>query len=429
MNIVQISTYDKTGGAAIACWRTADALCTVEADTKLLVKYSRSPHPMTLEARQFGWGRLNEWLERFAFVSRAVSREVWFHFSTGLTGQDISQLDAVKAADILHFHWINKGFLSLDSMGRLALTGKPLVWTIHDMWAFTGGCHYSGACEKYKTGCHSCPFLKQPYEADLSKRIFEAKRRFFGLANLNLTIISPSQWLADVARESLLLQGIRIVHIPNPINTKVYSPTDPLSARFKLKLPTDKKLILFAAMNVNDRRKGFHLLEESLGYFKQHLGDKSSNYELVVIGKAKAKVFDHLPFKVNYLGVTQDESLIIDAYNACDVVVLPSLQDNLPNTAVEAMACGKPIVAFKIGGIPEMIEHRGNGWLAEAGNTEDFAKGLDWVLADNEKYHYLCKSARQKAVKKYDYTVVSKAYSTLYQELLNDTVVLSATLD
>ena len=312
----------------------------------------------------------------------------------------------VRQADVLHLHWTNFGFLSLRGLEKLLRLGKPVVWTLHDQWAFTGGCHYSRGCERFKTHCRHCPFLRQPGERDLSARIFEKKRRIF--ENAPLTIVACSEWLAGEARQSALLGGFPIQTIPNPIDTTVWQPTDRLAARHTLGLPLDKKLVLFGAGNLRDERKGFRFLVEALRGL--------NGAELVVFGKNDPEALAGLPFPVHNLGVISTERGLMAAYNAADVLVVPSLEDNLPNTIVEALACGTPVVGFATGGIPEMILPQKTGWLAPPRDSAALAEGLRWALfAENPEARRA--AARAFALENYAEALVEEQYRRVYARL------------
>lgn len=351
---------------------------------------------------------------RLALVRFTAERAVWWvrerdvsvrwAFSPAPIGAELANHPLVRQADVLHLHWTNFGFLSLGGLEKLLRLGKPVVWTLHDQWAFTGGCHYSRGCERFKTHCRQCPFLRRPGERDLSFRIFEKKMSAY--RDAPLTVVACSEWLAGEARQSALLSGFPIRSIPNPIDTTVWQPTDRRAARRALGLPLDKKLVLFGAGNLRDERKGFRFVAEALGGL--------TGAELVVFGKNDPAVLAALPFPVHNLGVVSSENGLIAAYNAADVLAVPSLEDNLPNTIVEALACGTPVVAFATGGIPEMIQHRQTGWLAPPRDAAALSEGLRWAIF-NEKTENLREAARAFAVKNYAEAVVANQYQKLYQ--------------
>jgi glycosyltransferase involved in cell wall biosynthesis len=293
-------------------------------------------------------------------------------------------------------HWVNFGFLSVDDIASLTRLNKPVFWTLHDMWAFTGGCHHSGTCEHFQQRCGDCKFLKNPNPNDLSHRLWEAKKN--GFKNKNLHIITCSDWLGNRAKQSSILGGHSIKTIPNAIDTAFFSPntTD-------LGLDPNKKYVLFVAMRVNAPAKGFHLLKEALAYLDP------ITTELLIVG---GEMTEELPLKSHSFGQVTDPSKMRDIYAAADVFVTPSLEENLPNTIMEAMSCGTACVGFEVGGIPEMIEHQQTGYVARAFEPEDLAKGIQWCL-ENEKAG---EKARTRAIQLYDQTTVAQQHLAYYAQ-------------
>ena len=349
------------------------------------------------------------------FFIREKSKSVRFLFSIANTGEDISKHDLIKNSDIVHLHWINQGFLSLKSLKKIFKLNKPVVWTLHDMWAFTGGCHHSGSCEKYKTSCRNCPFLRFPWRNDLSHRLWKHKIKINKKADL--TIVTCSEWLKKSAIESSILAGKKIISIPNPINTNIFVPTDKLSARKKFDLQENKKYLMFGAVNVNNYFKGFTYFKEALKLLVEQEPDMKNKIELVILGRSTPEVLKELPFKCTIIKKIDDEDTMCQLYNAVDVYVTPSLQENLPNTIMESFACGTPVVAFNIGGIPEMVDHKQNGYLAEYLSSNDLANGIRWTLFEANT-EMLSKNARNKVLENYSEEIVANKYIGLYHELL-----------
>jgi glycosyltransferase involved in cell wall biosynthesis len=420
MKVTLVNTSDKVGGAAVACYRLLQALNQTNIDAKLLVQKKSSPDDRVFSA---GNGYLQSRLdfyrfayERLIFSLKERSKEVRFAFSLANTGRNISKKEIIYEADIIHLHWINFGFLSLRSLEKLLSLNKPVVWTLHDMWAFTGGCHYCGDCNAYQEQCGNCPFLKHPGNKDISNFIWNKKQKL--LENKDITFVTCSKWLAEIAKKSSLLKNFRIESIPNSIDTFLYKPMNKTEARKSLNIQQDKTYILFGSMNVGDKRKGFAYLKEALDILNNKYPDLKSRMELIVFGKSSHDVFEQLPFKTNELGMLKEESKIVEAYNAADLFVLPSLEDNLPNTVMESLACGTPVVAFDTGGIPEMIEHNNTGFLASYKNPEDLANGIYNIgmIADKDA---LSVKAREQVMKNYNFNIIAGTYNKLYLELLN----------
>lgn len=421
MKVALISSADKIGGAAIACWRLGDALSRIQIDARLVVQKQTEPHPMVIHSNP-GLKKLaawyNEYSERLTFIPKAVNKDVRFYFSLGTIGQDLSTIPFIKEADVIHLHWINKGFLSFGFIEKLIQLGKPIVWTMHDMWPFTGGCHYSGSCTHFKNSCGDCWYLKNGNSKDLSTELFSIKKAFYD-QNPNIIFTCPSQWLLNLGKQSTLLKNQQICHIPNTINLQEYKPLNQEVCRKKLKLPIHKKLIFFIAMNIRDKRKGMEEFRYSIDLYLKNHPKIAADTELVIMGKNKGNSNIDFPLKTYYLSQTTNPELIKEAYNACDLVAVPSLQDNFPNTVLEAMACGIPVIAFQTGGIPEMIKHKQTGYIAKKANCEDFAKGIDWILKDNEKHDYLKKASRKRAHRLFDYRVICRQFYQLYKEVID----------
>ena len=419
MKVTLVNTFQFSGGAAVACYRLLQALNKNQVEASLLVQQQSFGDAHVLSIGDSFPGKQKAWLrfsaDRFYFMLHEKNKAVRFAFSPANVGTDISHHPLIRQADIIHLHWINFGFLSLHSIEKLIDLGKPIVWTMHDMWAFTGGCHYSGDCKRYLSHCHSCPFLRNPHPEDLSYQVFEKKLAL--LARASITFVACSQLLANLAKESRLLAEFPVISIPNPIDTTVYAPIEKSLARKALSLPANKKLILFGAFKITDPRKGFIYLLQALHLLYQKYPASSEELGLLVFGKTDQALVEELPFPVYSLGTLSETSKLVEAYNAASVFVLPSLEDNLPNTVMEALACGTPVVAFDTGGIPEMISHLETGYLAEYRSAQSLAEGIYEVLF-KATYATLSSNARKKVLDTYSENVVAEKYTALYKNLL-----------
>lgn len=419
MKVVLLNKTDAGGGAAVAASRLNKALRANGIDSSLLVQdhvwhtdgVVGVGHGFMYRQKAFA-GFL--W-ERLCFLPHEKDSSVRFGFSPANTGMDITQHPLIKEADIIHLHWVNQGFLSLNSLNKLFTLGKPIVWTQHDMWAFTGGCHYAGDCQRFLESCVYCPFLRRPHAKDLSSVLFKRKQQIYD--QTHMSIVACSKWLRDLAKESSLLGDKQAFAIPNPIDTGFYRPMDKLDQRQLLGLPKDKKLILFGAANVNDPRKGMSYFLKALDILNKNYPGANENIELVVFGKMKKDVLKQLPFKVHAFSFVSDPEVLVSLYNSADIFVLPSLQDNLPNTVMEALACGTPVVGFGIGGVPEMVSHKVSGYMARMKDAESLADGLYDTLfkADLDAYS---QAARDKVIKDYSEEAVAKKYLQVYQSML-----------
>lgn len=328
--------------------------------------------------------------------------------------------------DIVHLHWINNRFLDIRELMKIH---KPIVWTLHDSWPFCGVCHYFIDCERYQTHCGACPMLGSKKEQDLACEIFEKKLEVY--KDLDLHIVTPSRWLGDCAKKSTLLGRFPVHVIPNCLDTDLFRP---LSSEEILTIAEhqqnavvsrvlreatekrlEKPLILFGAMNAaNDRRKGFASLLSAL----QILDAQGFNAHLLVFGaNAQELLMKFQNIDVTFVGYIHDSSVLTALYNIANVMVVPSLTENLSNAIMESLSCGTPVVAFNIGGNGDMIDHKQNGYLAKELDCEDLANGIQWCLANN-KEGLLSKNARKKVLDNYTIDIVSNKYKQLYESLI-----------
>lgn len=418
MRITLVNKTDTMGGAAIAGFRLLNALFNSDIKVRMLVMRKFSTNTLVesiVNSKMKDYSSKFKLIKEKAFLYRHIEdKNKIFEFSLPNSGFNICNNFLIESAEIIHLHWINNGFISLKGLKQIVATRKPIVWTLHDMWAFTGGCHYSGECINFKTGCGNCKYLKNKGNKDISNKIFAKKLDI--LKNANITFVTCSNWLGEIAKTSPITEGHEVLSIPNAINTNIYEPLDKKNVREKLNLPQDKKLILFGAMNTNDKRKGFSYLAEALSHLKQFNDINSEEIELLVFGKANPETFKDIPFKVNYLSTLNNDNQLAYAYNAADIFVLPSLEDNLPNTIMESMSCGIPVAAFNTGGIPEMVDNKINGYIAEYKNAQDLANGIKWILY-NTNYQSLSSQSREKVLNNYKMSIVAEKYNQVYKKI------------
>ena len=409
MNILFISTSDLHGGAAIAAFRLMNALQTEGMNIKMLVRDKRSSNRNVIEVGNKNKNKWNFLWERGKiFLANRFSQKNLFDISIANTGVSVTTLPEFQHADIIHLHWINQGMLSLKELKNIFTSGKKVVWTMHDMWPFTGICNHAGDCTNYQQACGFCPYLVGATPRDLSNKIFKQKQVAYSSGNI--TFVTCSNWLKDLAKKSPLTTNHTVVSIPNPIDTRHYCPKDKIGVRKKLQLPLDKKIVLFAAVKISDKRKGIDYLIEASRLMKQH----TDNVLFLTAGNNGKEIANQLALPAHSMGFVAPENMP-DVYNAADVFVTPSLQENLPNTIMEAMACGTPCVGFRIGGIPEMIDHLKTGYIAEYKNANDLAKGLFWTLFEADTAT-LSVNAREKTLKSYAQEKIAQQYKKIYDQ-------------
>lgn len=412
MNVLLLSIADIEGGAARAAYRLHQGLqqCGIKSQMLVQEKFSDDSTVFGINSKLAkGFAKLKPTLDALPLKLYRQREETVF--SCEWFPDSIPSKVAKLKPNVINIHWICNGYLQIETLAKFH---QPTVLTLHDMWAFTGGCHYSQDCTRYAQSCGSCPQLHSSQTWDISRWVWQRKANAW--KNWHPTIVTPSQWLANCARSSSLFQNKKIEVIPNGVNLQQYKPIHRALAREILNLPHDKRLILFGAVKAtSDRRKGFHLLQAGLQMLEQTNWQKTT--ELLVLG-ASYSPNESLKFTTRYLGKLKDNVSLALVYSAADVFVAPSIQDNLPNTVLEAIACGTPCVAFDVGGMPDLIEHQKNGYLAPAYEISELARGIAWVLEDNDRHQTLSQFAREKAETEFSLELQAKRYAQLFEEVL-----------
>lgn len=413
MNLLILNTTDNQGGAAIATYRLHRGLRSIGINSHLLVQGKKTDDhtvigPLTKLQKVFAFLRL--YLD--AIPTTLYRKRQKVIFSPAWLPERLASKLAKFKPDIVHLFWVNDGFLRIETLKKFK---QPIVWTLHDMWPFTGGCHYDDECRRFKQSCGNCPVLHSERERDLSRRVWERKRKSW--EGVPIVVVATSHWLADMARSSSLFRDQRIEVIPNGIDTEIYKPLNKEAARSAYNLPQDKHLILFSAFNAtSDKRKGGQFLVPAIKKMSQ--AGWGSKIELIIIGSSAPENPPDFGMKVHYMGSLHDEISQVLLYSAADVVVAPSMQENLSNTVMESLACGTPVVAFDIGGMPDMIEHQINGYLATPFEPNDLAGGMMWVLENENRRDMLSARARQTVVERFALKTVANRYLALYQNIL-----------
>jgi len=413
MNLLILNTFENKGGAAIATYRLHRGLRSIGINSHLLVQDKKTDDysvigPITTRQKCFAIFR--PYLDVVATRSYRKRNKVLF--SPAWLPERLASRVAKFNPDIIHLFWVTSGFFRIETLKKFK---QPIVWTLHDMWPFTGGCHYDNECGKFRQSCGNCPVLHSERERDLSRRIWSRKKKAW--EGVPIVVVATSHWLADMARASSLFRDQRIEVIPNGLDTEIYKPMDKATARAAYNLPQDKHLLLFSAFGAtSDKRKGNQFLVQALEKMSQ-LG-WGTKTELVVIGASRPENPPDLGMKVHYMGLFHDEISQVLLYSAADVVVAPSMQENLSNTVMESLACGTPVVAFDIGGMPDMIDHQANGYLAKPFDPDDLAAGICWALEDGARHLSLSRRARQTVMERYELKAVSQRYLALYQSIL-----------
>ncbi|MCR4918662.1 MAG: glycosyltransferase [Prevotella sp.] len=420
MRVLIVNTSETAGGAAVAARRLLAALQHHGVKASMLVRDKQSSSPAVLALPHQQWQQWHFLWERLRIcLALHLDRTHLFKVDTATGGTDITRLDEFRQADIVHLHWVNQGMLSLGDIARIVRSGKPVVWTMHDAWPATGICHLTMGCQHFKSRCGHCPLLPGGGSAtDLSARTWRRKQALY--ADSGIHFVACSRWLEGEARQSALLAHQHLTSIPNPIDTRLYSPGDG-SERQRLGLPGGKRLLLFVSQRVDDIYKGMDQLAEACRLMADSHPDTRQTTALLIMGGHAEQVAatGRLPYEVIPLGYVNDERRKVDIYRAADAFVLPSLSENLPNTIMEAMACGTPAVAFRVGGIPEMVEHRRTGYLAQLRSAADLAAGLHHVLYEADR-----QAMSRACVAKVQHTWGERQVALRYIELYNEALAM-----
>ena len=416
MNILLCNTSERTGGAAIAARRLAVALRAAGADARMWVRdraaYADGLPVLTPRAGRMAL-RARFIAERLGVLLAGSGRRRLFEVDTATHGVDLTHEPCYAEADVVHLHWVNQGLLSLRGLERVLQGGKPVVWTLHDMWPLTGICHHAGDCDGWLHGCGHCPLLRLRRGAgDASARCFQRKRRVYDAGRIHF--VACSDWLADLARRAPLLQGHVVHSIPNAIDTDFYSPADRTAARRKLGLPEQGDLLLFVAYKATDKNKGVDYLRQAVRQLAATDETLQRTLQVVIVGREATTLRYSFAVKAHTREYVSDEATMRDFYRAATLLCMPTLQDNLPNTIVEAMSCGTPTVGFRVGGLPQLIEHGENGYLATYKDASDFAHGLAHCLEPVVRQH-MAEFGRERAVTMFSEPAVAATYMKVYE--------------
>ena len=417
MRVLIVNTSERTGGAAVAANRLMEVLNNHGVKARMLVRDKESDSLTVI-------GLSGKWWQQWCFLWERLVIYLHLHFSQrhlfeldiANVGTDITKLHEFREADVIHLHWVNQGMLSLNIIRKILRSGKPVVWTMHDIWPATSICHLTLGCNQFKSGCHHCKYLPGGgSNSDLSARVWRKKQAL--LRNQSVVFVACSRWLEGEARQSALLKNQKITSIPNPIDTHLYKIGDKTAARQRLGLPSDKQIMLFVSQRVTNRNKGMDYLIEACRLLAEQHPDMKSSTGVAILGGHAEDVAGQLPFETYPLGYVSDEHRIVDVYNAANAFVLPSLSENLPNTIMESMACGVPCIGFRVGGIPEEIDHLKNGYVANYRDAADLAAGIRWVLCEAD-HEALSKAAVSKVNRCYSGQSIALKYTEVYNEAI-----------
>lgn len=406
MDPLQLSYSDGQGGAARAAYRLHRGLRAVGIDSEMVVNHKLSADPSVhgpgrAELLQRGCKYLRKRLDRLP-LRRYLEREDRT-FSPGWVPERIQRRVASVDPDLVNVHWVGNGFLRVETLRKIDC---PVVWTLHDMWPFTGGCHYSHGCTRYTESCGNCPLLNSDWSDDISRRGWRRKRAV--IDDLNVRFVAPSEWLAARLKESTIGGDATVDVIPNGLDTGFFRPVDTTEARRLFDLPEDRDIVLTGADYVAEH-KGFHHVAHAI----EERRDR--DIEWVFFGNSD---LSHLDSSVSVRRVSRvsDRDLPL-LYSSADLMVVPSEQEAFGQTASEALAAGTPVVAFDAVGPRDIVEHEKTGYLADPFDSDDLVNGIDWVLDNEARLTELGNRARDHAVNNFSREAVARRYAEVYGEV------------
>ncbi|SDG47451.1 glycosyltransferase family 4 protein [Psychroflexus sediminis] len=409
IKVLHVVAGSLNGGAAKGAYWQHQGLLEIGVDSRVLINSREVPSDENVTSIIFD----KKSLIRQAVKSQLDQLPLKFYendqrsiFSVGFFGHDITKHDWYKWADVINLHWINAGFISIKGIGKIK---KPIVWTLRDMWPFTGGCHYSLGCENYKTGCGSCFQLGSANKHDLSRMINLSKQKKLPKS---MKLVGISNWISQQAIQSSVFKNFDVRTIFNNINCSEFYPIDKKNSREVLGFPANKKIILVGAQNINDFYKGFN----------KYLGAISSlakkQYFLVFFGNLDESLLKNIEFEYKNFGFLNDSISLNLLYSCADVFVAPSIMDAFGKTIGESMACGTPVVCFDSTGPKDIVDHKINGYKAKPYQIEDLREGITWVLENDEKQQELSRNAIKKVKSTFDSKIIASQYLKLYEECL-----------
>lgn len=404
MKVLHINQSDISGGAAIAGYRLHQSLLAQNIDSQLLVGQAKLKSDRIIPVKQKR--RLENQLSR-------LSRYLGLNYLHLVSSFDIPKYEFYQEADILNFHNLHTGYFNYLTIHNLT-KNKPAVFTLHDMWSFTGHCAYSYDCDRWKSGCGNCPYPQTYPVIQRDNTRCEWKLKNWIYERSNLVIAAPSKWLTQQAKQSIL-NRFAIHHIPYGIDTKAYQPIDSERCRHILDVPNNKKVLMFGAANLKDSRKGGDLLVEALIKLPKSL---KAETVLLTFGYGGETISNAVGIKTIDLGYVSSDRLKAIAYSAADLFIFPTRADNLPLVLQESMACGTPMVSFKIGGVPDLVRHKVTGYLATPEDADDFCQGIIQLLEDNSLREKMSQNCRTIALDEYSLELQSKKYLEIYQKIL-----------
>jgi glycosyltransferase involved in cell wall biosynthesis len=422
MKIAILNHWDIGGGAARAAWRLFQGLKSERIDVKycVRVKESTDRNVVELSTDSQHWDHIDG-LVQSNYIDQNRTTLSNTYFSHTFNSIDFAATDEIASADIINLHWVEK-MVSAEGLARLVDLGKPIVWTLHDQRPLTGGCHYTAGCDGFvENNCHQCRQLRHDLH-NLPQKNLAAKQSI--LRNADVTIVSPSRWLADEARRSQLFQSVPIEVIPNSVETQIFRPISKSRAKEKLGLSPDALCIMFGAQNSAETRKGFNILQEALRLTLRNpaIRDRHQQNNLTILTVGEVSQSDwYVAVNRKDFGTINDDQKLAQIYAAADLFVLPSLEDNLPNTMLEAMACGTPVMGFNTGGIPDLVEPGTTGYLIDKKEAIPLSLSLSRAITRVHELEGMSLNCSNLVQREYHQEIQAKRYTELFRRVLSKT--------
>jgi glycosyltransferase involved in cell wall biosynthesis len=416
MKILSISQSDLDGGAARAAHRVASELIDMDVDLKMRVMRKLGKDDWVLGPANPYQSLVARLLPRMDLKARqSAGINPRYSWSLNRFANPLLNRNFVNGFDAIHLNWVGRNMLPPDWVKNFR---KPVVWTLHDSWAFTGGCHVPSACRGFTKSCGLCPQLTKSSAGDISNKIWKTKAAAYAHAPLHF--VAPSRWMADEAGASSLLGGFPVTVIPNGLDTGVFVPLDRSRARDELGLPQDKSIILFGSMYADiDMNKGMDLLVEALDRLVRNDADFAKQNLLVVTGTDNASLAGMFPIPIVSLGMIRDEQRLAKIYAAADLTVVPSRSESFGQVASESLSCGTPVVAFNATGLKDVVGHMETGYLAQDFQTAELANGIRLLAGNDEIRRGMSSAARLRAVERFDISVTAAMYLELFERVCN----------
>ena len=411
MKVLQLWKSDSPrfgGGGVVGMYRLHSGLRAAGIDSKILCerKTTKSPHVQVFQH--------SPRLEILEKILRQTTSKLGLNNIHRLSSFKIKQHEAYVNTDILHFHGMHGGFFNYLALPAIT-KDKFSVFTLRDMWSMTGHCTYSYDCERWKIGCGKCPYLDIHAAIERDATRLEWKLKDWVYSHSNLTIVTISTWLTKQAQQSKLINRYPIHQISNGIDTTIYQPFAREQCRLELGIPLGKKVLMFAAVELDDLRKGGDLLLKALENLPEYL---KAETVLLLIGKAGAKIAETTGMQVFNLGYISDEHRKAICYSAADLFLFPTRAEAFGNVALESIACGTPVVSFKVGGVPDHVRPGFTGYLAEAENAKDFCEGIIQLLEDESLRNYMSQQCRAITLQEFSLELCAQKHIKLYQQLI-----------